>query len=85
MFCYFSAVNNRVPSGSTSSLHTAESPASEPCSQAAGTVPSQSALPMYPSVDIDAHVSCCKGFARAWFSLEFYKANKTGSVLAEVH
>ncbi|NXP80773.1 ANKH1 protein, partial [Ramphastos sulfuratus] len=49
------AVNSRVPSGSTSSLHAAEPPASEPCSQAAGTVPSQSVLPMYPSVDIDAH------------------------------
>ncbi|KFV71063.1 Ankyrin repeat and KH domain-containing protein 1, partial [Dryobates pubescens] len=49
------AVNSRVPSGSTSSLHTAESPASEPCSQAACNVPSQSMLPMYPSVDIDAH------------------------------
>ncbi|NXR10077.1 ANKH1 protein, partial [Semnornis frantzii] len=49
------AVNSRVPSGSTSSLHAAEPPVSEPCSQAAGTVPSQSVLPMYPSVDIDAH------------------------------
>uniref|UniRef100_A0A663N355 Uncharacterized protein n=1 Tax=Athene cunicularia TaxID=194338 RepID=A0A663N355_ATHCN len=45
----------RVPSGSTSSSHTTESPTSEPCSQAPSNVPSQSVLPMYPSVDIDAH------------------------------
>lgn len=55
--CYFSAVNSRVPSGSTSSSHTTESPTPEPCSQASSNVPSQSVLPMYPSVDIDAHVS----------------------------
>uniref|UniRef100_A0A8C3F0J8 Uncharacterized protein n=1 Tax=Corvus moneduloides TaxID=1196302 RepID=A0A8C3F0J8_CORMO len=49
------AVNSRVPSGSTSSSHTTESPTPEPCPQAASSVPSQSVLPMYPSVDIDAH------------------------------
>ncbi|NXS43003.1 ANKH1 protein, partial [Scopus umbretta] len=49
------AVNSRVPSGSTSSPHTTESPTPEPCSQASSNVPSQSVLPMYPSVDIDAH------------------------------
>ncbi|KFV48801.1 Ankyrin repeat and KH domain-containing protein 1, partial [Tyto alba] len=49
------AVNSRVPSGSTSSSHTTESPTPEPCSQAPSGVPSQSVLPMYPSVDIDAH------------------------------
>ncbi|XP_068024180.1 ankyrin repeat and KH domain-containing protein 1 isoform X7 [Melanerpes formicivorus] len=49
------AVNSRVPSGSSSSLHTAEPPAPEPCAQAACGVPSQAMLPMYPSVDIDAH------------------------------
>ncbi|OPJ88286.1 anion exchange protein 4 isoform B [Patagioenas fasciata monilis] len=49
------AVNSRVPSGSSSSLHTTESPTPEPCSQASSNVPSQSVLPMYPSVDIDAH------------------------------
>ncbi|OXB60325.1 hypothetical protein ASZ78_007924, partial [Callipepla squamata] len=49
------AVNSRVPSGSTSSLHTTESPTPEPCSQASSNVASQSVLPMYPSVDIDAH------------------------------
>uniref|UniRef100_A0A8C5U789 K Homology domain-containing protein n=1 Tax=Malurus cyaneus samueli TaxID=2593467 RepID=A0A8C5U789_9PASS len=49
------AVNSRVPSGSTSSSHATESPTPEPCPQAASNVPSQSVLPMYPSVDIDAH------------------------------
>uniref|UniRef100_A0A8C3UBZ0 K Homology domain-containing protein n=2 Tax=Catharus ustulatus TaxID=91951 RepID=A0A8C3UBZ0_CATUS len=49
------AVNSRVPSGSTSSSHTTESPTPEPCPQAASSVPPQSVLPMYPSVDIDAH------------------------------
>ncbi|KFP65664.1 Ankyrin repeat and KH domain-containing protein 1, partial [Cariama cristata] len=49
------AVNSRVPSGSTSSSHTTESPTPEPCSQASSNVSSQSVLPMYPSVDIDAH------------------------------
>uniref|UniRef100_A0A672V222 Ankyrin repeat and KH domain containing 1 n=1 Tax=Strigops habroptila TaxID=2489341 RepID=A0A672V222_STRHB len=49
------AVNSRVPSGSTSSSHATESPTPEPCSQASSNVPSQSVLPMYPSVDIDAH------------------------------
>uniref|UniRef100_A0A8C3KEJ8 K Homology domain-containing protein n=1 Tax=Calidris pygmaea TaxID=425635 RepID=A0A8C3KEJ8_9CHAR len=49
------AVNSRVPSGPTSSSHTTESPTPEPCSQASSNVPSQSVLPMYPSVDIDAH------------------------------
>ncbi|XP_044298950.1 ankyrin repeat and KH domain-containing protein 1-like isoform X11 [Varanus komodoensis] len=47
------AVNSRVPTGSNSS-HTAESPTPEPCSQAL-SVTSQSVLPTYPSVDIDAH------------------------------
>uniref|UniRef100_A0A674H2Z0 Ankyrin repeat and KH domain containing 1 n=1 Tax=Taeniopygia guttata TaxID=59729 RepID=A0A674H2Z0_TAEGU len=45
----------KVPSGSTSSSHTTESPTPEPCPQAASNVPPQSVLPMYPSVDIDAH------------------------------
>uniref|UniRef100_A0A8C3MGP3 Uncharacterized protein n=1 Tax=Geospiza parvula TaxID=87175 RepID=A0A8C3MGP3_GEOPR len=49
------AVNSRVPSGSTSSSHTTESPTPEPCPQAGSNVPPQSVLPMYPSVDIDAH------------------------------
>uniref|UniRef100_A0A8C0V166 Ankyrin repeat and KH domain-containing protein 1-like n=1 Tax=Cyanistes caeruleus TaxID=156563 RepID=A0A8C0V166_CYACU len=49
------AVNSRVPSGSASSSHTTESPTPEPCPQAASNVPPQSVLPMYPSVDIDAH------------------------------
>ncbi|POI34766.1 hypothetical protein CIB84_001482, partial [Bambusicola thoracicus] len=49
------AVNSRVPSGSTGSLHTTESPTPEPCSQASSNVASQSVVPMYPSVDIDAH------------------------------
>ncbi|XP_061859025.1 ankyrin repeat and KH domain-containing protein 1 isoform X10 [Colius striatus] len=49
------AVNSRVPSGSTSSSHTTESPTPEPCSQVSTNVPTQSVLPMYPSVDIDAH------------------------------
>uniref|UniRef100_A0A8C2TN67 Ankyrin repeat and KH domain containing 1 n=1 Tax=Coturnix japonica TaxID=93934 RepID=A0A8C2TN67_COTJA len=49
------AVNSRVPSGSAGSLHTTESPAPEPCSQASSNVAPQSVLPVYPSVDIDAH------------------------------
>uniref|UniRef100_A0A8C5IUA1 K Homology domain-containing protein n=1 Tax=Junco hyemalis TaxID=40217 RepID=A0A8C5IUA1_JUNHY len=49
------AVNSRVPSGSTSSSHTTESPTPEPCPPAGSNVPPQSVLPMYPSVDIDAH------------------------------
>uniref|UniRef100_A0A8C3LHA7 K Homology domain-containing protein n=1 Tax=Chrysolophus pictus TaxID=9089 RepID=A0A8C3LHA7_CHRPC len=49
------AVNSRVPSSSTGSLHTTESPTPEPCSQASSNVVSQSVLPVYPSVDIDAH------------------------------
>ncbi|XP_050818460.1 ankyrin repeat and KH domain-containing protein 1 isoform X6 [Gopherus flavomarginatus] len=49
------AVNSRVPSGSTSSSLTTESPAPEPCAQTPSNVGSQSVLPMYPSVDIDAH------------------------------
>uniref|UniRef100_A0A452GPY0 K Homology domain-containing protein n=1 Tax=Gopherus agassizii TaxID=38772 RepID=A0A452GPY0_9SAUR len=51
------AVNSRVPTGSTSSSLTTESPAPEPCAQTPSNVGSQSVLPMYPSVDIDAHVS----------------------------
>ncbi|XP_077165630.1 ankyrin repeat and KH domain-containing protein 1 isoform X8 [Paroedura picta] len=47
------AVNSRVPTGSSSSNAT-ESPTPEPCSQALN-VSSQSVLPTYPSVDIDAH------------------------------
>ncbi|XP_053098830.1 ankyrin repeat and KH domain-containing protein 1 isoform X8 [Hemicordylus capensis] len=47
------AVNSRVPTGSNSSL-TTESPTPEPCSQTL-SVTSQSVLPTYPSVDIDAH------------------------------
>ncbi|KAJ6661371.1 hypothetical protein lerEdw1_014999 [Lerista edwardsae] len=47
------AVNSRVPTGSNSS-HTTESPTPEPCSQTL-SVTSQSVLPTYPSVDIDAH------------------------------
>uniref|UniRef100_A0A8C3FRE1 Ankyrin repeat and KH domain containing 1 n=1 Tax=Chrysemys picta bellii TaxID=8478 RepID=A0A8C3FRE1_CHRPI len=49
------AVNSRVPTGSTSSSHTTESPTPEPCTQTPSSVGSQSVLPMYPSVDIDAH------------------------------
>uniref|UniRef100_A0A452GNV8 K Homology domain-containing protein n=1 Tax=Gopherus agassizii TaxID=38772 RepID=A0A452GNV8_9SAUR len=49
------AVNSRVPTGSTSSSLTTESPAPEPCAQTPSNVGSQSVLPMYPSVDIDAH------------------------------
>uniref|UniRef100_A0A674K2V2 Ankyrin repeat and KH domain containing 1 n=1 Tax=Terrapene triunguis TaxID=2587831 RepID=A0A674K2V2_9SAUR len=49
------AVNSRVPTGSTSSSHTTESPTPEPCTQTPSNVGSQSVLPMYPSVDIDAH------------------------------
>uniref|UniRef100_A0A674K5E8 Ankyrin repeat and KH domain containing 1 n=1 Tax=Terrapene triunguis TaxID=2587831 RepID=A0A674K5E8_9SAUR len=48
-------VNSRVPTGSTSSSHTTESPTPEPCTQTPSNVGSQSVLPMYPSVDIDAH------------------------------
>uniref|UniRef100_A0A803TFN8 Ankyrin repeat and KH domain containing 1 n=1 Tax=Anolis carolinensis TaxID=28377 RepID=A0A803TFN8_ANOCA len=47
------AVNSRVPTGSNSS-RTTESPTPEACSQALN-VTSQSVLPTYPSVDIDAH------------------------------
>ncbi|KAH0618081.1 hypothetical protein JD844_017061, partial [Phrynosoma platyrhinos] len=47
------AVNSRVPTGSNSS-HTTESPTPEACSQTLN-VTSQSVLPTYPSVDIDAH------------------------------
>ncbi|XP_075756199.1 ankyrin repeat and KH domain-containing protein 1 isoform X19 [Pelodiscus sinensis] len=49
------AVNSRVPTGSTSSSHTTESPTPEPCTQTPSNAGSQSVLPMYPSVDIDAH------------------------------
>ncbi|XP_067422968.1 ankyrin repeat and KH domain-containing protein 1 isoform X15 [Emydura macquarii macquarii] len=49
------AVNSRAPTGSTSSSHTTESPTPEPCTQTPSNVASQSVLPMYPSVDIDAH------------------------------
>nr|XP_020655029.1 ankyrin repeat and KH domain-containing protein 1-like isoform X4 [Pogona vitticeps] len=47
------AVNSRVPTSSNASL-TAESPTPEACSQTL-SVTSQSVLPTYPSVDIDAH------------------------------
>ncbi|XP_074866152.1 ankyrin repeat and KH domain-containing protein 1 isoform X9 [Carettochelys insculpta] len=49
------AVNSRVPTGSTSSSHTTESPTPEPCTQTPSNAGSQAVLPMYPSVDIDAH------------------------------
>ncbi|XP_068960463.1 ankyrin repeat and KH domain-containing protein 1 isoform X2 [Petaurus breviceps papuanus] len=49
------AVSSRVPTGSNSSSHTTESPTPEPCSQIPSSVASQPMLPMYPSVDIDAH------------------------------
>ncbi|XP_072486609.1 ankyrin repeat and KH domain-containing protein 1 isoform X9 [Notamacropus eugenii] len=49
------AVSSRVPTGSNSSSHTTESPTPEPCSQTPSNVASQPMLPMYPSVDIDAH------------------------------
>ncbi|XP_078006608.1 ankyrin repeat and KH domain-containing protein 1 isoform X8 [Phascolarctos cinereus] len=49
------AVSSRVPTGSNSSSHTTESPTPEPCSQTPSNVASQPVLPMYPSVDIDAH------------------------------
>ncbi|NWJ09301.1 ANKH1 protein, partial [Crypturellus undulatus] len=49
------AVNSRVPSGSAGSSHPTESPALEPCPQAPSAVAPQAVLPMYPSVDIDAH------------------------------
>ncbi|XP_038627094.1 ankyrin repeat and KH domain-containing protein 1-like isoform X2 [Tachyglossus aculeatus] len=49
------AVSSRVPAGPNSSSHTTESPTPEPCSQTTATAASQSVLPMYPSVDIDAH------------------------------
>lgn len=74
--CYFSAVNSRVPSGATSSSHTTESPTPEPCSQASSNVPSQSVLPMYPSVDIDAHVS-----NHSWLWVDLLKGKKFNLVL----
>uniref|UniRef100_A0A4X2KS60 Ankyrin repeat and KH domain containing 1 n=1 Tax=Vombatus ursinus TaxID=29139 RepID=A0A4X2KS60_VOMUR len=49
------AVSSRVPTGSNSSSHTTESPTPEPCSQTPSNAASQPMLPMYPSVDIDAH------------------------------
>ncbi|NXX97884.1 ANKH1 protein, partial [Centropus bengalensis] len=49
------AVNSRVPGAPASSSHATESPTPEPCPQAPSNVPLQSVLPMYPSVDIDAH------------------------------
>lgn len=69
--CYLSAVNSRVPSSSTSSSHAADSPTPEPCSQAPSNVPSQSVLPVYPSVDIDAHVSNCSWFGVGLLSEQF--------------
>lgn len=53
----FSAVSSRVPSGSNSSSQTTECLTPEPCSQSPSNVASQSIPPVYPSVDIDAHVS----------------------------
>ncbi|XP_058917207.1 ankyrin repeat and KH domain-containing protein 1 isoform X13 [Kogia breviceps] len=49
------AVSSRVPTGSNSSSQTAECLTPEPCSQSPSNVASQSVLPVYPSVDIDAH------------------------------
>ncbi|XP_007473345.1 ankyrin repeat and KH domain-containing protein 1 isoform X12 [Monodelphis domestica] len=49
------AVSSRVPTGSNSSSRTTESPTPESCSQTPSNVASQPMLPMYPSVDIDAH------------------------------
>lgn len=53
----FSAVSSRVPTGSNTSSQTTECLTSEPCSQSPSNVASQSLPPVYPSVDIDAHVS----------------------------
>lgn len=53
----FSAVSSRVPTGSNTSSQTTECLTSEPCSQSPSNVASQALPPVYPSVDIDAHVS----------------------------
>lgn len=53
----FSAVSSRVPTGSNSSSQNIECLTPEPCSQSPSNVASQSIPPVYPSVDIDAHVS----------------------------
>ncbi|XP_029439484.1 ankyrin repeat and KH domain-containing protein 1-like isoform X2 [Rhinatrema bivittatum] len=49
------AVSSRVPTVSNDSSHTTVSPTPQPCSQTPSNVASQSMLPAYPSVDIDAH------------------------------
>ncbi|XP_064133208.1 ankyrin repeat and KH domain-containing protein 1 isoform X11 [Loxodonta africana] len=49
------AVSSRVPTGSNSSSQTTECLTPEPCSQTPSSVTSQSMIPVYPSVDIDAH------------------------------
>ncbi|KAM9254439.1 ankyrin repeat and KH domain-containing protein 1 isoform 7-T7 [Dugong dugon] len=49
------AVSSRVPTGSNSSSQTTECLTPEPCSQTPSNVTSQSVIPVYPSVDIDAH------------------------------
>ncbi|XP_045140678.1 ankyrin repeat and KH domain-containing protein 1 [Echinops telfairi] len=49
------AVSSRVPTGSNSSSQTTECLTPEPCSQTPSNVTSQSMIPVYPSVDIDAH------------------------------
>ncbi|XP_037657065.1 ankyrin repeat and KH domain-containing protein 1 isoform X9 [Choloepus didactylus] len=49
------AVSSRVPTGPNSSSQTTECLTPEPCLQPASNVAPQSVLPVYPSVDIDAH------------------------------
>ncbi|XP_075397780.1 ankyrin repeat and KH domain-containing protein 1 isoform X11 [Tenrec ecaudatus] len=49
------AVSSRVPTGSNSSSQTTECLTPEPCSQTPSNVTAQSMIPVYPSVDIDAH------------------------------
>ncbi|KAM6223251.1 ankyrin repeat and KH domain-containing protein 1 isoform 3-T3 [Rhynchocyon petersi] len=49
------AVSSRVPTGSNSSSQNTECLTPESCSQTASNVASQSMIPLYPSVDIDAH------------------------------
>ncbi|EPY89860.1 multiple ankyrin repeats, single KH-domain protein [Camelus ferus] len=50
------AVSSRIPAGSSSSSQTTECLTPDPCSQSPSNVASQSMPPVYPSVDIDAHV-----------------------------
>ncbi|XP_006891291.1 PREDICTED: ankyrin repeat and KH domain-containing protein 1 [Elephantulus edwardii] len=49
------AVSSRVPTGSSSSAQATECLTPESCSQTPSNVASQSMIPVYPSVDIDAH------------------------------